>query len=48
MGNAVKTVQNLKIIEIDKQNNIILLKGSVPGPTNGIVFLKKAAKQRLK
>lgn len=44
-GNAAVTVQNLKIIKLDVENNIILVKGAVPGPKNGYVVLKPAIKK---
>ena len=31
MGNVTRTVQNLEIIQVDKENNCILVKGNVPG-----------------
>ena len=33
MGNVRKTIQNLKIIRIDGENKLILVKGSIPGPS---------------
>ena len=44
MGHATRTIQNLEIINIDLENNVILIKGNVPGPKNGIVFIKPAIK----
>lgn len=46
MGNAPVSVFGLEVMEIDKENNKILLKGSVPGPTGGIIILKKSKKKR--
>lgn len=40
MGDAQITTKNLEIIQIDAANNILYIKGSVPGATNGLVFLK--------
>ncbi|MBI04716.1 MAG: 50S ribosomal protein L3 [Pelagibacteraceae bacterium] len=45
MGAKKVTKQNLKILEIDNDNNLIILKGSVPGKTNSIVFIKDAVKK---
>ena len=45
MGNKKVTKQNLKIIEIDKVNNLLILKGSVPGKKNSIIFLKDSVKK---
>lgn len=44
-GNTTVTVQNLKIIKLDVENNVILVKGAVPGPKNGYVVLKPAVKK---
>lgn len=40
-GNARKTIRNLEIFEIRPEENLILLKGSIPGPTSGLVAIKK-------
>ena len=45
MGSEVTTVQNLKVVKIDKENNLILLKGSVPGKNKGIVYLRESIKK---
>jgi len=37
MGNKKVTVRNLQIVKIDSPNNLILVKGAVPGPKNGLV-----------
>lgn len=37
MGNSRVTVKNLKVIEIDKDKNIIFIKGAIPGARNGLV-----------
>ena len=39
------TKQNLKIIEVDNVNNILIVKGSVPGKKNSVIFLKDAIKR---
>ena len=39
MGGERVTTTNLEIVEIDKENNIILIKGSVPGANNGLVMI---------
>ena len=43
MGNERVTVQNLQLIEIYDEENCIVVRGSVPGPKNGYVMVKKAA-----
>jgi len=45
MGNETVTSQNLMISRIDPENNIIAVRGSVPGPKNGLVIIKEARKQ---
>ena len=45
MGAKKVTKQNLKIIDIDEKNNILVIKGSVPGKKNSIVYLKDAVKK---
>jgi len=45
MGGVKKTVQNLRIIKINKDNNLILLKGSVAGTKDSIIMIKKAVKK---
>lgn len=44
MGDAKKTIQNLKIASIDLENNLLLIKGAIPGPTGSNVVLKPAVK----
>ena len=45
MGNDTVTSQNLLISRVDPENNIIAVRGSVPGPKNGLVVIKEARKQ---
>ena len=45
MGNKKVTKQNLKVIEIDKVNNFVIVKGSVPGKKNSIIYLKDSVKK---
>ena len=44
MGDEKKTIQNLKIASIDSGNNLLLIKGAIPGPTGSNVILKPAVK----
>ena len=46
MGNTQVTKQNLKIVEIDTNNNLLVVKGSIPGKKNSIVFIKDAIKEK--
>ncbi len=43
-GNAKKTIQNLTIVGTDVEKNILWVKGSVPGHTNGYVVIRKSVK----
>ena len=45
MGNKKVTKQNLKIIDIDLNNKIISIKGSLPGKKNSVVFIKDSIKK---
>ena len=45
MGNERTTVQNLKVVKVDKENGIILIKGAVPGPKKGLITVRKAIKK---
>jgi len=42
MGNVRVTVRNLVIVEVDAEENVILVKGAVPGPNGGYVILRRA------
>jgi len=44
MGDKVRTMQNIEIIKTDAENNLIYLKGSIPGSKNTEVLIKKAVK----
>jgi large subunit ribosomal protein L3 len=44
MGNKVRTMQNLEIIKSDLENDLLYLKGSIPGSKNSEVLVKKAIK----
>ena len=44
MGNVQRTVQNLEIVSIDTENNVILVKGNVPGPKKSLVMIRTAVK----
>lgn len=43
-GNARVTTLNLEVVEGDAERGLLLVKGSVPGPTGGIVFVRNAVK----
>ena len=46
MGAKKVTKHNLKIIDIDENNKIISIKGSIPGKNNSVVFIKDAIKKK--
>ena len=39
-GNATTTVKNLEVVKVDKQKNLLMVKGAVPGANGGVVILK--------
>ncbi len=41
MGNKQITVQNLEVVRVDAENNLILVKGAVPGPKKCLVTVKR-------
>ena len=44
MGNKKITIQNLEVVRVDAENNLLLVKGSVPGPKKCLVTIKEAVK----
>ena len=44
MGNKQITVQNLEIVRVDAENNLLLVKGAVPGPKKSLVTIKETVK----
>tara|TARA_B100000579_G_scaffold108256_1_gene86213 strand:+ start:989 stop:1699 length:711 start_codon:yes stop_codon:yes gene_type:complete len=44
MGDKIRTIQNIEIIKTDSDNNLMYLKGSIPGSKNTEVIIKKAVK----
>jgi large subunit ribosomal protein L3 len=45
MGATQVTIQNLKVIEIDEENKLLVIKGSVPGKKNSIIYIKDSVKK---
>ncbi len=45
MGNHRVTSQNLEVVRVDVENNLLAVKGSVPGPKGALVMIKEARKQ---
>ena len=46
MGGVIKTVQNLEFVKYDAENNVILVKGNVPGAKNSYVIVTNAVKAK--
>lgn len=44
MGHDRVTVQNLEVVRVDVENNLLLIKGAIPGPKGGLVTVKEARK----
>ncbi len=44
MGNKRVTIQNLEIVQVDAENNLLLVKGAVPGPRKSMVTIKETVK----
>lgn len=45
MGNVLTTVQNLEVVDVDLENNVILVKGNVPGPKKSLVMIRTSVKK---
>jgi large subunit ribosomal protein L3 len=45
-GNERVTVRNLQVVKIDTENNLILIKGAVPGHNNGLIIISPTKKKR--
>jgi large subunit ribosomal protein L3 len=48
MGNARRTVQNLKVFAVVPEQNVILIRGAIPGPNGGYVIVRRALKRKPK
>lgn len=48
LGNEKSTIQNLEIVKIDLVNNIVAIRGSIPGPKKSLVIIKEAVKPATK
>lgn len=44
MGVNTVTIQNLEIVDVDLENNVVLVKGNIPGPKKGLVIIRSAVK----
>ncbi len=45
MGSEQVTIQNLSVVKVDGENNLIAIKGAIPGPNGGLVVVKTAVKK---
>ena len=48
MGGQRATVQNLRVLRVDRENGIVVVNGAVPGPKKGVVHLQDAVKRPAK
>jgi len=46
MGNAQVTAKNLKVVKVDTDENLLLVRGSVPGPSGTYIFISKTRKKK--
>jgi large subunit ribosomal protein L3 len=44
MGGVNRTVRNLSVVQVDPENNLLFVKGAVPGANNGIVYIRTVQK----
>lgn len=45
LGNTTATVQNLEVLKVDASSNMIVVKGSVPGGDNSLLYIRRSLKQ---
>jgi large subunit ribosomal protein L3 len=45
MGSDRKTTQNLRVVKVDPESGVLLVKGAVPGPRGATLFVAKARKK---
>ncbi len=45
LGNELVTIKNLQVMKVDVENNLLYIKGAIPGNKNSIVFIKKTGKK---
>lgn len=48
MGDAQITTRGLTVARVDAENNLLMIRGAVPGPNGGVVVIKKAVRQKKK
>jgi large subunit ribosomal protein L3 len=42
MGNAQNTIKNLRVAAVDAENNLLMIRGALPGPNGAYVLIRKA------
>lgn len=47
MGHEKKTIQNIEVLKVDKDNNLLVVKGSVPGPNHSYIVIREAKKRKM-
>jgi large subunit ribosomal protein L3 len=47
-GNEKVTTQNLEVVAVRPEENLLLVRGAVPGATNGVVIIRRAVKERIR
>lgn len=45
MGHAIKTISSLRLVKVDPENDLMLIRGSVPGPNGGLLLVRQAIKK---
>ena len=48
MGTDQVTTRNHPLVKIDPENNLLLIKGALPGPNGGLLFVRKAVTAKVK
>ena len=46
MGNVRVTAKNLKVVKVDTDENLLLVRGSVPGPSGSYIFIRRVSKAK--
>ena len=44
MGNVQVTIENLQVVKVDAELNMIVIKGAIPGPKGGLVYIRNTVK----
>jgi len=46
MGHERKTIKNLRVVKIDAEENLLLVRGAVPGPKGGYLLIRKSKRAK--